>query len=383
MRGNRWGARAASVGGLALALALAGCTLAPPVPVEDRRPTAVPAAPQVLERARARWLPADWADLPAWQADRARELWPALAAGCARPAEGWASACRELLAAAPADDEAARQALQRLLQPYRVESLDGQVTGLATGYYEPLLPASRQPRAGFATPLWRLPPELAQRQPPPQPYWTRQQLDTVPAAKAAVRGQEIAWLASPLDALVLHIQGSGRLRVTEPDGRERSIRVAYAGHNGHPYRSVGRWLIEQGALKADEASWPAIRAWALRAPPERLNAMLWSNPRVVFFREEPLDDDNLGPKGAQGVPLTPQRSVAVDPQAVPYGTPLWLDTTEPLAATPLRRLVMAQDTGSAIQGAVRVDYFWGWGPQAEAQAGRMKQPLKLWALWPR
>jgi membrane-bound lytic murein transglycosylase A len=120
--------------------------------------------------------------------------------------------------------------------------------------------------------------------------------------------------------------------------------------------------------------------------------MLWSNPRVVFFREEAMTDEVSGqsgpvgpggPRGAQGVPLTAGRSVAVDPTAVPYGTPLWLDTTEPLSATPLRRVVMAQDTGGAITGAVRVDYFWGSGEAAEQQAGRMKQPVRVWALWPR
>ena len=146
---------------------------------------------------------------------------------------------------------------------------------------------------------------------------------------------------------------------------------------------MGRWLIDRGELRRDNAGWPAIRDWGQRASPERLNQMLWSNPRMVFFREEPIADENQGPRGAQGVPLTAGRSVAVDPQSVPYGTPLWLDTTEPLSATPLRRLVLAQDTGSAITGAVRVDYFWGWGEQAEQLAGRMKQPLKLWALWPR
>jgi len=193
----------------------------------------------------------------------------------------------------------------------------------------------------------------------------------------------IAWVPSPLDALVLQIQGSGRLRITEPDGRVQTVRLAFAGHNDQPYRSVGRWLIDQGELRADSASWPAIRRWGERAGPARLQQMLWANPRVVFFKEEPLPDDGAGPRGAQGVPLTAGRSVAVDPQAVPYGTPLWISTTEPLSATPLRRLVMAQDTGTAIQGAVRIDYFWGAGEQAEQQAGRMKQPLQVWALWPR
>ncbi len=163
-------------------------------------------------------------------------------------------------------------------------------------------------------------------------------------------------------------------------------RIQRAGHPGDhlaAQRRLGRWLSDQGELRADGASWPAIRQWGERAGPARLQQMLWANPRVVFFREEPLPDDGAGPRGAQGVPLTAGRSVAVDPQAVPYGTPLWISTTEPLSATPLRRLVMAQDTGTAIQGAVRIDYFWGAGEQAEQQAGRMKQPLQVWALWPR
>jgi membrane-bound lytic murein transglycosylase A len=330
-------------------------------------------------RPRSRWLPADWADLPGWADDRVREVWPALAAGCAKPAEGWAALCARVQAGPPpADDVAARAFLQRHLQPWRIEALDGSTQGLATGYFEPLVAAARQPRGAFQVALHRPPADLGKR----RPYWTRQQLDTLPAARAALRGLEIAYLAHPIDALVLQIQGSGRLRVAEPDGRERTVRVAFAGHNDQPYKSVGRWLIEQGQLQPDEASWPAIRDWARRNP-ARVDEMLWANPRVVFFREEPLPDESIGPRGAQGVPLTAGRSVAVDPQAVPYGSMLWLDTTEPLAAAPLRRAVMAQDTGSAIVGAVRVDYFWGTGAQAEQQAGRMKQPLRVWALWPR
>jgi membrane-bound lytic murein transglycosylase A len=215
-----------------------------------------------------------------------------------------------------------------------------------------------------------------------RPFWTRQQLDTLPAAAATLRGHEIAWVADPMDALLLQIQGSGRLRFAAPDGRQQTVRLAFAAHNDQPYKSVGRWLIERGELTAESASWPAIRAWA-RLNPKRVQELVWSNPRVIFFREEPLPDPAVGPRGAQGVPLVPGRSIAVDPASVPYGTPVWLDTTEPLATTPLRRLVMAQDTGSAIVGAVRADYFWGWGEIAEAQAGRMKQALRAWALWPR
>jgi membrane-bound lytic murein transglycosylase A len=180
---------------------------------------------------------------------------------------------------------------------------------------------------------------------------------------------------------VMQIQGSGRLRITEPDGRIRDVRLAYAGTNDHPYRSVGRWLIDQRELQAGQATWPAIKEWAHRNP-KRLNDLLWTNPRYVFFREELLPDPAVGPRGAQGVPLTPGRSIAVDPKSVPYGTPVWIDTTAPLSDSPLQRLVLAQDTGSAIIGAVRADYFWGWDGDAAEQAGRMRQPLRMWVLWP-
>jgi membrane-bound lytic murein transglycosylase A len=377
----------AQAAGLGLILgALASCSSLPPqspVTTGDGAlpappPAAVAAPPAPLQRARSRWLPVEWAALPGWADDRVLQAWPALRAGCTRPAAGWAELCaRVLLEDPPADDEAARRWLAQHLQPYRVESLEGVADGLITGYYEPLIVATRQPRGEFRVALHSPPADLATR----RPYWTRQQLDSQPAAMAALRGREIAWVADPLDALVLQIQGSGRLRMLEADGSQRTVRLAFAGHNDQPYKSVGRWLIEQGELTLDKASWPAIKAWAQKNP-KRVQEMLWANPRVVFFREEPLPDPTLGPRGAIGVALTPGRSIAVDPLSLPYGTPLWLDTTEPLSATPLRRLVLAQDTGSAIVGAVRADYFWGWGSEAEAQAGRMKQPLRLWALWP-
>ncbi len=337
-----------------------------------------PAPAGTLERSHARWVPASFGELPGWSQDRALELWPALQRGCQTPLSSWVRVCAGVRQTQPADDAAARAWLEQHLKVYRVESPEGDPTGLVTGYFEPLVAASRRPTATQRVPLYQAPPDLAWR----KPYWTRQQIETQPAAQTALKGREIAWVEDPLDALVLQIQGSGRLQMTEADGRQRLVRLAFAGHNGQPYKSVGRWLIDQGELKPGEASWPGIKDWARRNP-RRVQEMLWQNPRYVFFREEPLPDPSLGPKGAQAVPLTPGRSVAVDPASVPYGTPVWLDTTEPLSTRPLQRLVMAQDTGSAITGAVRVDYFWGWGDEAEAQAGRMKQPLRMWVLWPR
>jgi membrane-bound lytic murein transglycosylase A len=364
-----------------LAAVLHGCstqrsvrTDPPPQSVTSDRPV-----PGTLERPKARWVPASFQELPGWGADALLQWWPAIRQSCARPAAGWQRMCSQVLAVpAQVNPIILKPWLESEFLVYSVESFQGEEAGLLTGYYEPQIRASRLPTMQYRVPLYQPPSDLSSR----QPYWTRQQLDTLPAAQASLKGHEIAWVEDPLDALVLHIQGSGRLIVREPDGREQLVRLAYAGHNGYPYRSVGRWLIEQGLLRASDASWPGIKDWARRNP-KRLNELLWQNPRVVFFNEEPLPDPTQGPRGAQGVPLTPERSIAVDPGSIPYGTPVWLDSTDPLSSRPLQRLVVAQDTGSAITGAVRADYFWGWSGEAEAQAGRTRQPLRMWVLWPR
>lgn len=363
--------RAASGRWLAAAIlvSLAACVSSPP----PKPPVA-----GSIAREGSRWVPVAWQELPGWHTDKPQAAWPALLSSCQRPPPAWMKLCAAARQDPPRGDAQVRDWLMRNLQPYRVESLEGAASGLITGYYEPLIEARRQPGGAFGVALYSPPADLMAR----RPYWTRQQLDTLPAAQASLRGREIAYVADPLDALVLQIQGSGRLNIMETDGRRRMTRLAYAGHNDHQYRSVGRWLIEQGELPAGQASWPAIKGWAQRNP-DRIDELLWANPRYVFFREESLPDPAIGPRGAQGVPLTPGRSIAVDPKSVPYGALVWIDTTEPLSSAPLRRLVLAQDTGSAIVGPVRADYFWGWGGEAAEQAGRMRQPLRMWVLWPR
>jgi membrane-bound lytic murein transglycosylase A len=375
--------RAYRAAATSLTLLLASCGLfSPPVSLEAPKPSATPTT--TIEQRGARWVSAAWSDLPGWSTDRPLEAWSALRRSCERIAPEqqrvWASVCAEALRVQPADDAAARAWLEQRLVPYRVLSRDvnAAADGLATGYFEPLISASRTPSSTQRAPLHAPPADLATK----KPWFTRAQIESLPAAQAGLRGREIAYVADPLDVLMLQVQGSGRVRITEADGRAQTVRLAFAGHNDQPYVSVGRWLIDQGELKPSEASWPGIREWA-RKNPQRAPQMLHANPRVVFFREEPLADAAQGPRGSQGVALTPERSIAVDTSSIPLGTPVWLDTTEPLTATPLRRLVMAQDTGSAITGAVRADYFWGWGERAEAQAGRMKQPLRLWVLWPK
>lgn len=374
---------AAIVGMLA---ACASVPLPPQAPV--RPPVAAPAPaavqpapadgvpPGVITRGRSRWVPVAWSELPGFGADALHEAWNAWVRSCERPQPPHTSLCPEVrrLSIASADEQ--RAWMTQRLQPYRVEPLQAGAESLLTGYYEPMLDASRVPTAAQQVPLYRLPADIATR----KPWYTRQEIDTLPQARAALRGREIAYVSDPLDALSLQIQGSGRVRVTEPDGRVSMVRLAFAGSNEQPYRSVGGWLLQQGALR--DASWPGIKAWA-RANPQRVQEMLWSNPRVVFFREEPLSelDAAFGPRGAQGVPLTPGRSIAVDKDSIPYGTPVWLFSPGPLLN--LNRLVIAQDTGSAIVGAVRADYFVGWGPEAGEVAGRLKQPLAMWVLWPR
>lgn len=329
----------------------------------------------MIEQPKSRWLPVDWADLPGFSEDALHEAWNAWVKSCERPSAIFATICQEARPLSIASGQEQRAWMMARLQPYRVESLQGESQGLLTAYYEPFLDASRTPTSEYAVPLYRLPAGYALK----KPWYTRQQIDTLPAAQAALQGRAIAWVRDPVEAMALHIQGSGRLRIAEANGTTTVFRVAYAGTNDQPYQSIGRWLLDQGLVR--DATWPGIRGWAARNP-QRLNELLWSNPRYVFFKEEPLNalDASFGPKGAQGVPLTPGRSIAVDRQSIPYGTPVWMASS---GLYPLQRLVLAQDTGSAIVGAVRADFFTGWGDEAGDIAGRLKQDLRLWALWPR
>jgi membrane-bound lytic murein transglycosylase A len=177
---------------------------------------------------------------------------------------------------------------------------------------------------------------------------------------------------------MLEVQGSGRVQLTTGE----IIRLQYEDQNGHPYRSIGKYLADQGVMTIDQVNMPAIRAW-LAANPQRQNEVLDSNPSVLFFREAPLEDPTIGPKGAMGVPLTAGRSIAVDPKFLKLGAPMFLSTTAPGTGAPLQRLVVAQDTGGAIRGPTRADFFFGFGSEAGAQAGMMKHDGEMWLLWPK
>ncbi|MBC7718569.1 MAG: MltA domain-containing protein [Chitinophagaceae bacterium] len=371
---------------------LAACSTPPrQVPTASVPPSALPkpitgrtadtaALPPAMQQGKSRWVPVRWAELPGFEDDPLFEAWNAWLKNCERPGPALAPLCGEARRLSIATGDEQRNWMVARLQPFRIESHQGNPDGLLTSYFEPVLKAARQPGNGYEVPLYKAPAGvngLGSR----KPWFSRQDIDTLPEAKAALRGREIAYLADPIDTLLLHIQGSGRLNVTEPDGSQRVVRVAFAGTNDQPYRSVNQWLISQGVTKVNP--WPdATKVWAAQNP-QRVQQLLWSNPRFVFFKEEALQgiDAAFGPKGAQGVALTPGRSIAVDPSSIPYGTPVWLASNGSTGA--LQKLVFAQDTGSAILGAVRADYFAGTGLEAGQFAAKVNQPLRLWALWPK
>jgi len=301
--------------------------------------------------------------------------------GLAGPAWDWAAICRAAAAVSAGSNAEARAFFERWFEPAKMTDR-GRAEGLLTGYYEPELLGARAPSARFAYPLYKQPGDLvaAGSTSGPRPYLTRDAID-----KGALKGRglELAWLASPIDAFVLHVQGSGRVVMT--DGT--SVRVGFAAHNGHDYVAIGRELVKDGALAIDQVTMPAIRAW-LERNPDKAQAMMARNPRYVFFRiVPPAPDDGLGPAGppgALGVPLTAGRSLAVDRAFLPLGLPVWVDAVDPRPShPPLRRLTVAQDTGGAIKGPVRGDFFWGSGDAAEAAAGLMKSPAGFWVLLPR
>ena len=350
----------------------------PKAPVLDSA-TAPENAPTVLIKPKSRWLLASWSDLPGFNADNFNEAWVAWRQNCARNLPNTQRLCADVRRLDGQPSALQKAWVMENFQPFRVEHLNAAAApsnGLLTAYYEPVFEASRTPRPGFEVPLYGVPANLKAR----SPWFSREEIAKLPAAQAALKGKEIAYIASPVDAMVLHIQGSGRLWLTDRDGRRSQIRLAFAGTNEHPYQSIGRWLLDQNLTK--DATWPGIKAW-LAQNPRRTNELMWRNPRFIFFKEEALlgAEALLGPKGAMGVPLTPGRSIAVDPGSIPYGSAVWLSSSGP--QTSLNRLVFAQDTGSAILGAVRADYFVGSGDAAGEVAGRLKQDMTAWVLLPR
>lgn len=338
--------------------------------------------------------PAEWADLPGWTEEDPAPTFAALAASC-RSLERqapWKPACNSARTLTDKSASALRAWFEAQFKPWALVNLDGSRSGLITGYYEPILKGSRTEGHGYNHPVFGPPDdmivvELADLYPELKhlrlrgriegrklvPYYSR--AEWVP--QESKRSQEaLLWIDDPIDLFFMQIQGSGQVQFA--DGSR--VRLNYADQNGHPYRSIGRWLIERGELKAEQASMQGIKAWA-KTNPARLTELLNANPSLVFFRELPVEGS--GPQGAMGLVLTPERSLAVDPRHVPLGAPIWLATTRPNSEQALTRLMIAQDTGGAIRGVVRADFYWGSGADAGAQAGKMRQQGRMWVLMPR
>ncbi|MDX6750511.1 MltA domain-containing protein [Geminicoccaceae bacterium 1502E] len=379
---------------LALAL-LAGCG----------KREAEPAAPELVLR------PASFADLPGWREDDPRAAMDAFRSSCrvlerkdpaAAMMDGeeafgrlahWQAACREA-AVAGAEPEVLRRFFESRFAVLELRN-GNEAEGLFTGYYEPLLQGSRRPGGRYTVPLHGRPadlvsvdlaafdPELKGRRIGGRveggrllPYFSRAQID---GGALAGRELELLWVDDPIAKFFLQIQGSGQVELE--DGSR--VRVAYADQNGQPYRAIGRDLVEMGALEREKVSLQTIREW-LKANPSKAQEIMERNRSYVFFSVKP-EAGGEGPVGAQNVPLTPGRSLAVDRKFLPLGLPMWLAGTAPFPEGERRieRLVVAQDTGGAIRGPVRGDVFWGAGPVAEHIAGHMKSRGRYWALVPR
>jgi len=384
------GQRSGLAAGLALAVALAACATKPPL-----APPPVVTAPEQKPPAEAkpRLLADGWSNLPGWQADAVEEAWPAFLKSCRVLAnrEGWRQACDRSAALHARDRDQVRTFFAQQFTPWRVINADGTDTGLITGYYEPLIRGSLVGSARYRYPIYGVPDDLltidlADVYPQLKglrlrgkldgrkvvPYDDRKRID---GGGTALAGREIAWTDDVLDLFFLQVQGSGRVKLDNGE----VLRIGYADQNGHPYRSIGKLLVERGELTIEQASLQGIKAWGKKNP-EKLKDVLDYNASYVFFRELPSGPD--GPLGAMGVPLTAGRSVAIDPATVPLGAPIFLATTFPNSSRTLARLMLAQDTGGAIKGGVRADFFWGFGGEAGSQAGRMRQQGRMWVLLP-
>lgn len=411
-----------------LLVLLAACTSVPPEapvsapgaePAPDiaERPLRVPDLSVLRETAvrplSGKFQAVGWGALPGWSEDDLASVWKGLVNNCKglmRPVSGslalparaapraWQPVCLQVERAgvpenSQPDAQWVREFLQTHLQPWRLLDGGGKLArNTVTGYYEPLIRASRTRGGDYQWPLYAAPddlltidlgsvyPELAGKRVRGKlegkrvvPYDTRAQI-----ASAERQPPVIVWANDPVEAFFLQIQGSGRALL--PNGE--TIRLAYADHNGRPYASIGKWLADQGEMPLAQTSMQNIKAWAKRNP-GRIQEMLNANTAMVFFREERISDAELGPKGAYGIPLIGERAVAIDPAFVPLGSLVYLATTYPASQQPLRRLVFAQDTGAAIKGAARTDFYWGFGDEAGARAGRMKQSGEMWVLWPK
>ena len=337
-----------------------------------------------------------WDKLPGWNLDQAQEAWPALLSNClamAKKEATWAAICQSAQTNPATDAASARAFVEQFFTPYQLFGENLKPEGLLTGYYEPLLQGSYEKTERFQYPIYSPPKdmltiELAELFPELKDKRVRGRLvegnrvvayydrSTIDGPNQPLAGQEIVWVDNKEDLFFLHIQGSGRVQL--PDGKV--VGVAYANQNGLPYVAIGKRLQEWGKLKPGTINMFSIKQW-IRDNPTDADKLLNENPSYVFFSlKENIDQ---GPVGSLGVPLTAGRSLAVDRKVIDLGSLMWVDTTYPDTNQPLQRLMFAQDTGGAIKGDLRGDFFFGTGQQAETWAGHMKQKVRLYILKPK
>ena len=366
----------------------------PPPPAPTPPPPAPP-PPTPEPDYKGRLAAARWRDIADW---RREPVGPSLdpfvlSCGVLEKQDAWKAACAAARALAPRATEAEAVAFYEThFVPWQAVNADETTSGMVTGYYEPLLRGSRTSSKRFRYPIYAVPsdllvidlsslyPEFKHRRLRGRiegnrvvPYLARGDIDR---DASPLKGSELVWVDDAVDLFFLHIQGSGQV---ELENGER-MRVGYADQNGHPFRSLGGLLIRRGELPPERASMQGIKDWARRNP-KRVQEFMNANPSYVFFRE--LARDLPGPIGALGVPLTGERSIAVDPRVIPLGAPVFLATTWPNSSDPLARLMVAQDTGGAIAGGVRADFYWGFGDAAGSLAGKMRQAGRMWVLLPK
>ena len=365
-----------------------------PVPPPPEAPKPAEVKPEVKVPDYSLLKPANWQDLDGIAKDDLAKAWSAWQLGCgalkAKPA--WQAVCSAADALNSPSKSAILDYFKNNFAVYRANNLDGSNTGMITGYYEPVIKGSRVKNDKYRYPMYSRPddlitvelasifPELANKRVRGRvvgtkliPYYNRAEIE---ADVSPLQGRELLWVDDSVDLFFLQIQGSGMVHF---DNGEK-MHIGYADQNGQAYQSIGRLLIDKGELTADKASMQGIKDWA-RSNPIKLRDLLNANPSYVFFRE--LPPGLPGPIGALGVPILAERVVAIDPRFVPLGAPLFLSTNLPNSNKPLQRLMMAQDTGGAIKGGVRADFFWGAGAEAGKHAGAMKQQGKIWVLLPK
>jgi len=336
-----------------------------------------------------------WSLLPGWEEAELSSAWPALLNTCLKLADRdlrWRVLCNDAGSRPAPNTVGVRAFFEQWFEPHRQRAGLFSATAFITGYYEPLLNGSRTPTERYRYPIYRAPddllsielgsiyPELRGKRVRGRlegkrvvPYYSRAEIEN---KNTPLAGNELFWVDDPVGLFLLHVQGSGRIRLESGE----TVAVGYAQQNGHPYTAIGRTLIQRAGLSPDEVDIPTIRAW-LANHPDEAQSLMNSNASYVFFALR--DADQSGPLGSLGVPLLPETAIAVDPAYIPLGTPVWLDTELPGDGASYRRLVFAQDTGGAIKGPLRADLFFGQGAQAEDYAGRMKQAGRLYLLLPK